>query len=113
MPRGPREVFKNAILNVTSRGNNKRIIFRKNKDYIYFRNLLHKYKAVGKLKIYHYCLMPNHVHLLMKINDPESLARAMKGLQLAYFHYFRRKYGYVGRFWLLHNFCSYGVCFNI
>ena len=43
--------------------------------------------------------MRNHFHILMKIIDRMSLSRAMQGLQLAYFHYFRRRYGYVGRFW--------------
>ena len=99
MPRGPRAVYENAILNVTSRGNNKRIIFKKEKDFKHFKELLLKYKAEYGLKVYHYCLMRNHLHLLLKILNPASLARIMQGLQLAYFHYFRKRYGYVGRFW--------------
>ena len=99
MPRGPREFYENAILNITSRGNNKRIIFRKEKDYRYFKKLLFKYKNIYKVKIYHYCLMRNHVHLLVKIHDKISISKAMHGLQLAYFNYYRRRYGYAGRFW--------------
>ena len=99
MPRGPREVEENAIVNVVSRGNNKRLIFRKEKDYIYYKTLLMRYLARYKLKLYHYCLMANHIHLLMKILTPTNLAKCMQSLQQAYFHYFRRKYGYVGRFW--------------
>lgn len=99
MPRGPRVIYKNAFLNVTSRGNNKRIIFRKNKDYIYFRNLLVKYKRIYKFEIHHYSFMRNHIHLLLKVIDPISFPKAMQGIQLSYFHYFRKKYGYVGRFW--------------
>ena len=99
MPRGPREIYEDAILNVTSRGNNKKIIFKKDKDYIYFKNLLFKYKMEGGFKIYHYCLMRNHVHILLKVTEPSAFSRAMKGLQLSYFHYFQRRYSYVGRFW--------------
>ncbi len=99
MPRGPRAIYKDAILNVTSRGNNKRIIFRKKKDYKYFIQLLLKYKFKYKFRIYHYCLMRNHVHILLKVIDPIALSKALQGFQLAYYHYFRRKYGYVGRFW--------------
>ena len=99
MPRGPRRICANAVVNVTARGNNKKIIFKKEKDYIYFKNLLSKYKAIHSLKIYHYCLMRNHLHLLLKIFSPMSLSRAMQGLQLAYFYYFEKRYGYVGRFW--------------
>jgi len=99
MPRGPRKVCENAVLNVTARGNNKRIIFRVEKDFIYFKRLLFKYKTEYNIKIHHYCLMRNHAHILLKIFDPISLAKAMQGLQLSYFYYFRRRYGYVGRFW--------------
>ena len=99
MPRGPRIVYRNALLNITSRGNNKRIIFKKEKDYKYFELLLLRYKSKYRFLIYHYCLMRNHLHLLLKIADSTTLCKAMQGIQLAYFHYFRRKYGYVGRFW--------------
>jgi len=99
MPRGPRAIYKDAIVNVTSRGNNKRIIFRKEKDYKYFKVLLLKYKKRYDFKLFHYCLMRNHVHLLLKIGEPITLAKFMQGLQQSYYNYFRRKYGYVGRFW--------------
>ena len=105
MPRGPRIICKDAIVNVASRGNNKRIIFKKDKDFEYFKKLLLKYKKRYGFKLYHYCLMRNHIHLLLEICDPRSLAKIMQGIQLAYFHYFRKRYGYVGRFWQ-GRFCS-------
>ena len=43
--------------------------------------------------------MRNHIHLLVKIANSIKCSRGMQALQLAYFHYFRRRYGYVGRFW--------------
>ena len=43
--------------------------------------------------------MRNHFHLLMKITDAITLSKIMQGLQLAYFHYFNKRYGYTGRFW--------------
>ncbi|MBL7158673.1 MAG: transposase [Candidatus Omnitrophica bacterium] len=99
MPRGPRQVYKNAFLSITSRGNNKRVLFRKEKDYKYFAQLLLRYKIKHKFKLYHYCIMRNHLHLLLQIKDSASLAKIMQGMQLAYFHYFRKRYGYVGRLW--------------
>lgn len=99
MPRGPRKVYGGALLNVISRGNNKRIIFRKDADYTSFKKLLHKYANEHRLTIYHYCLMRNHVHLIVKTSEASSLAKAMHKLQLAYFYCFKRRYGYVGRFW--------------
>jgi putative transposase len=105
MPRGPRLIYKNAIVNIVSRGNNKRIIFKKDKDFKYFKMLLLKYKKRYGFKLYHYCLMRNHVHLLLEVIEPAALAKTMQGVQLSYYHYFRKRYGYVGRFWQ-GRFCS-------
>ncbi|MCF7878166.1 MAG: transposase [Candidatus Omnitrophica bacterium] len=99
MPRGPRKIYDNALLNVTSRGNNKKTIFKKNIDYIIFKNLLLRFATECKIKVYHYCLMPNHIHLTVKISNKESLSKAMHKLQLSYFYHFKKRYKYVGRFW--------------
>lgn len=99
MPRGPRKIYDGALLNITSRGNNKKPIFKKNIDYIIFKNLLLRFATEYKIKVYHYCLMPNHIHLIVKINNKKSLSKTMHRLQLSYFYHFKRRYKYVGRFW--------------
>lgn len=43
--------------------------------------------------------MTNHIHLLLETNDKTKLPAFMKRLNLSYFHYFRKKYGYSGHFW--------------
>ena len=75
------------------------MLCRKEKDYRYFKNLLLRYKLKHKFRLYHYCVMQNHLHLLLQVEDSASLAKIMQGMQLAYFHYFRKRYGYVGRLW--------------
>ena len=99
MPRGARKIYANAIVGVTSRGNNKRILFKKSKDYKFLKGLLLKYRLKYKFILYHYCLMRNHIHLLLKITDEKSISKIMQGIQLSYFNYYRKRYGYVGRFW--------------
>ena len=99
MPRSARKIYANAIISITSRGNNKRILFKKCKDYKFFKGLLLKYKLRYNFILYHYCLMRNHIHLLLKINNEESISKIMQGMQLSYFNYYKKKYGYVGRFW--------------
>lgn len=82
-----------------TRGNNKHTVFHEDADFRYYLKLLAKYKALHPFDIYHYCLMPNHTHFLIHTQKAADFAIFMKKLNLAYFHYFNRKYGWVGHFW--------------
>ncbi len=53
-------------------------------------------KDEHKFEIYHYCLMTNHVHLLMRFYDVESLQKVMQRVNLRYAKYFHREYRYAG-----------------
>lgn len=57
------------------------------------------YKEELPFYLYHYCLMPNHVHLLIQTHEAEKFSLFMKKLNLSYFHYYRKKYGWTGHFW--------------
>jgi putative transposase len=43
--------------------------------------------------------MPNHVHLIIETSSKGDLSVFMKSLNLAYFNYYKKKYGYAGHFW--------------
>ncbi len=99
MPRGPRKIYDDALLNITSRGNNKKVIFKKDLDYIAFKKILFRFTTECKIRLYHYCLMQNHIHLIVKISNKKSLSKAMHKIQLSYFYHFKKRYGYIGRLW--------------
>jgi len=48
------------------RGFNQQIIFEDNEDSINFIDTLETYKAVSGYKVFAYCLMSNHIHILLK-----------------------------------------------
>lgn len=52
-------------------------------------------KAIA-IELYHYCLMPNHFHLLLKIQRGEDLSNFMHRLQLAYIRYFKKTRAFSG-----------------
>ncbi|MFA5089395.1 MAG: transposase, partial [Candidatus Omnitrophota bacterium] len=58
-----------------------------------------EYKKEERINIAHYCLMPNHVHFLVKVTPESDLANFMKRLNLSYFFHYRRKRAYVGHLW--------------
>ena len=84
---------------ILDRGNNRQTIFRQEGDFIYFLRLLKKYKKELEYKIYHFCLMPNHIHLMIEPTIDRSLSGIMMRLTLAYSSYFNKKYRGVGHVW--------------
>jgi REP element-mobilizing transposase RayT len=89
-------VFASGLLyHVIVRGNQRRKTFRSDDDYKAYLDRLEKYRAKFHVRIYAYCLMPNHVHLLLETGSP-PLAKFMQGLQQSYTQYFNRSYRKVG-----------------
>ncbi len=68
MPRGARKKSSSGVYHVVARGINKQRIFEDEEDYLVFLEKIRKYKKISGCKVYAYCLMSNHVHLLRNIN---------------------------------------------
>lgn len=87
-----------AIYHITNRGNRQEIIFRENIDYIVYLGILKetlKFYENDNYKLISYCLMSNHVHLLLKTGrkDPSFFMRRVSSM---YARYFNSKYQYIG-----------------
>src|SRR5205809_4548627 len=101
MPRAPRrqQWADAACYHVMNRGHNRETVFADDEDRRYFLGLLARYRERFSLRLYHYCLMSNHFHLLLQLPDPRRLSALGAGLLRAYVHYFNRRYGFVGHLW--------------
>jgi putative transposase len=95
MARRPRVFASGLLYHVIVRGNQRRKTFRSDDDYKAYLERLEKYRAKFRVRIYAYCLMPNHVHLLLE-TGAAPLAKFMQGLQQSYTQYFNRSYRKVG-----------------
>lgn len=51
------------------------------------------------MKIYHYCLMPNHVHLMVWVDEASNLSRFMQRVNGKYAYYYKRRHKYIGHLW--------------
>jgi len=58
-----------------------------------------RYRQRYGFALYHYGLMSNHFHLLLRLDQPRRLSGLMAGLLLAYVRYFQRERGFVGHLW--------------
>lgn len=90
MPRGPRKKSMNGIYHVIQRGINKQMIFEDDDDRIKLLETIKKYKVVCNYQIYAYCLMDNHIHLLIKENG-ESISEAIKRISASYVYWYNNK----------------------
>lgn len=99
MPRAARITTANACYHVITRGNQKQSIFLHTEDYEKYLGLLNKYKKRYNCKLYCFCLMPNHVHLIIEVKNSLGLSQIMRCLNLSYALYFNAKYEKVGHLW--------------
>ena len=96
MPRKPRELVDSGIYHVFNRGNDRRQLFSEAEDYLCFLNHLKEGNSRFSTELYHYCLMPNHFHLLLKIQKGDDLPTMMHRVQLAYARYFKKTRAFIG-----------------
>jgi len=80
---------------VIVRGNQRQKTFWEKRDYQAYLERLTRYRKKFAVTYYAYCLMPNHVHLLVE-GSKEPLSKFMQGLQQAYTQYFNRRHNKVG-----------------
>ena len=103
MSRTPRIEFEGAVYHVTNRGNGGDPIYRETSDWVGFLDVLSDVVTAFGWRLYGYCLMSNHYHLLLE--TPEAnLSAGMKTLDETYTKRFNRAYtrtGHVfqGRYW--------------
>jgi len=65
MPRIARIAVEAVPYHLTQRGNAKQKIFFADADYRMYLDLLRRYSTAHGLAVWAYCLMPNHVHLIV------------------------------------------------
>jgi putative transposase len=106
MPRIARVCAAGCPHHITQRGNNKEKVFFDDEDRRLYLDILQRYKNKYGIKILAYCLMGNHVHILVAPGQEMALARAMGGTNLVYTQHVNRKYNRSGRLWQNRFFSS-------
>lgn len=93
MARQAREKSQTGIYHVMLRGIDKRDIFMDDEDRVTFLEKLSKVKE-NNFTLYGYCLMNNHIHLIIK--EGEELGKSIKRLTVGYALWHNNKYGRTG-----------------
>lgn len=93
--RRAREISRTGIYHLVVRGINRQTIFEDDEDKLRFFEILNKYKQICKFELYGYCLMDNHIHLLVRERQ-ESISKFFKRISSSYVYWYNAKYKRTG-----------------
>jgi len=99
MGRIARVVVPGLPHHVTQRGNNRQAVFVDDDDRRLYVSLLRERATDARLRILAYCLMPNHVHLIVVPEAHDSLAKAMGRTHLHFTQWFNHRHAASGHLW--------------
>lgn len=91
MPRQPRVKGEFSTYHIIQRGNERKNLFISDDDRVRYIETLCRMKQKYNFLIYAYCLMDNHVHLLIDDNG-NDISRLVKSINISYVNYFNRAY---------------------
>jgi len=91
MPRQARKKSSCGIYHIMLRGINKQNLFEDNEDRQRFIDTIGYFKAISGYSLYGYCLMDNHVHLLIK-ETSESISMGIKRISSSFVYWYNQKY---------------------
>lgn len=99
MPRTSRTVFPGLPHHITQRGNRKEDVFFDDADRSFYLQWLQEYSEKHHVDVLAYCLMTNHIHLVLVPETEEGLQQVLKPLHMRYAQHVNRRQGWNGHLW--------------
>jgi len=99
MARLARVVVPGVAHHVTQRGNRRQDTFFRDEDYAVYKALMAEWCAQCGVEVWAYCLMTNHVHLILAPSTEDGLARAVGEAHRRYTRYINAREGWTGYLW--------------
>ncbi len=92
MNRQALQYSQSGLYHIVFRGMNRHNIFEEEGDFIKIKDIIQSLKQEMQFEIYAFCLMTNHVHILLKENNIGDISVIIKRLLTRYAGWFNRKY---------------------
>jgi len=99
MARLPRLVIPGLPYHVTQRGNRRAQTVFEDGDYALYRDLLAEAAVKAEAEIWCYCLMPNHVHVIVVPSDEDGLRRTFAFAHRRYTGFINARHRWTGHLW--------------
>jgi putative transposase len=97
MGRKLREPSPTGYYHWITRGIHRKAIFHERYDFHVFLCLVNEFRCQFDITIHHYCIMDNHVHLLLYADNPLRISSFSRDIQRRYALYYSGKYHWIGR----------------
>lgn len=91
MPRMARKKTYDAIFHVMCRSISEVDLFKDDDDKVVYLNLIKKYQKLYEFRVYGYCLMDTHAHIIIDANGSD-ISRVMHSINFSYAQYFNRRH---------------------
>ena len=95
MARQARKKSESGVYHIMLRGINKKDIFIDDEDYRRFLKTLYNCKKESHFELYAFCLMSNHIHLMIKESD-DSISTIIKRIGCSFVYWYNKKYDRIG-----------------
>ena len=99
MARLARVVIPGVPYHVTQRGNRRQQTFFEDSDFALYRDLLAEAAQRADASVWSYCLMPNHVHLIVVPSDEDGLRRTFADAHRRYTGFINARHRWTGHLW--------------
>jgi putative transposase len=99
MGRLPRPSEEGLVYHALNRGNNRADVFADPEDHEAFLTALSKTQQKYPFRLFGYCLMTNHFHLLLRPGPGQSTSRILQSLTIAHTWRYHRRHHTVGHVW--------------
>lgn len=99
MPRLARIVVPGSPHHVTQRGNRREPVFFEDGDQLRYLGFLSQAAVHSGTEIWAYCLMPNHVHMIVTPKDPDGLRALFGDAHRRYTKFINWRHGWTGHLW--------------
>jgi len=99
MPRPPRLIFADQCYHILNRANRRAEIFHEAADFAAFIALIGRAQERAELPILAACLMPNHIHLVVRPTGRDDISRWTRWLFTTHVRHYHEKYKTTGRLW--------------
>ncbi len=106
MARRNRIIIPDYPHHIVQRGHNRQKIFRNNDDHHLYLQLLTTYLEKYECGLMAYCLMPNHVHLILRPPDRQALIKVLHGVGFRYAMLFNQAAGRTDALWMSRYYSS-------
>src|SRR5260370_992539 len=99
MGRQPRLIADGLVYHALNRGNNRNVIFSGADDFKAFLDALAQTRERYPFRLFCYCLMSNHFHLVLQPGEGQSISRILQSLTVAHTWRFHKQHGSSGHVW--------------